>query len=80
MEHLLSIRQVLLFWRIIEMLMRAYPICGKVHSQGEKCPNAKAGQKEYDMLHRNREGASFYHSDQWKRICYTYSVKSISPG
>lgn len=50
------------------MLMRECPICGKFHRQGEKCPNAKAGQKEYDMLHRNREGASFYHSSQWKRM------------
>lgn len=75
---MLITKQVLLLLGDAEMLMREYPVCGKVHKQGERCPHAGARQREYDMNHRNKESISFYYSNQWK--CMQALVKMTCHG
>lgn len=50
------------------MLMRECPVCGKMHRQGERCPYAGTRQREYDVNHRSKKSAFFYHSNQWKHM------------
>lgn len=65
---MLITKQVLLLLGDAEMLMREYPVCGKVHKQGEKCLLTGARQREYDVNHRNEESVSIYHSNQRKHM------------
>lgn len=65
---MLITKQVLLILEDAEMLMREYPVCGKVHKQGEKCPLTGIRQREYDVNHHNEESVSFYHSNQRKHM------------
>lgn len=50
------------------MLTRTCTVCGGIHKQGERCPQAKRRHKEYDRTVRNQEAAAFYHSKSWRRL------------
>ncbi len=50
------------------MLTRVCSICGKIHPQGQPCPQASRRHKEYDTEHRDKGADQFYHGVAWRKL------------